>query len=329
MIEKNLARQKTTKTYYGLGTKINLTLFGNVTDSQLNASNQLIAYYEDLLTVNRPHSEVMAINQAAGKQPVQVSDATYTLTKRALQLSRQRFGFNATIGPLVKLWRIGFAGAQVPTQTAINERLKIIDPDQTNFDDQNLTIFLKQPGMELDLGGIAKGYIADRVADYWRAYGRRSGMIDLGGNLLLVGDAPTHTDGLWRIGVQEPNSKRGQSILNVAIGPCSAVTSGIYERHLEAAGHSYHHILDSQTGYPKENDLASVTIFSKKSIDGEIETARLFFAGQPIPGWAVDRPDIYGAVFVTKDKRVTIVGLENATVTLLDDTYQVKSVVKK
>ncbi len=265
----------------------------------------------------------MAVNDAAGDHAVSVSDATYSLTKRAIQLSRQNFGFNATIGPLVKLWKIGFTDAHVPTDSQIHDRLALIDPLQADFNDADLSIFLKRAGMELDLGGIAKGYIADRIADYWRAYGKRAGMIDLGGNLLLVGDSPAHPDGKWRVGIQAPSSERGKAILSVKIGPCSAVTSGIYERHLEAGGKSYHHILDPQTGYPRQNNLAGVTIFSKASIDGEIETARLFFAGQPVPGWAADRPDLYGAVFVTKDKRVTVVGLKDANVTVLDPSYQV------
>lgn len=300
-----------------------MTLFGDAKASQLDASNRLVAYYENLLTVNREGSEVMAVNDAAGDHAVSVSDATYSLTKRAIQLSRQNFGFNATIGPLVKLWKIGFTDAHVPTDSQIHDRLALIDPLQADFNDADLSIFLKRAGMELDLGGIAKGYIADRIADYWRAYGKRAGMIDLGGNLLLVGDSPAHPDGKWRVGIQAPSSERGKAILSVKIGPCSAVTSGIYERHLEAGGKSYHHILDPQTGYPRQNNLAGVTIFSKASIDGEIETARLFFAGQPVPGWAADRPDLYGAVFVTKDKRVTVVGLKDANVTVLDPSYQV------
>ena len=300
-----------------------MTLFGDAKASQLDASNRLVAYYENLLTVNREGSEVMAVNDAAGDHAVSVSDATYSLTKRAIQLSRQNFGFNATIGPLVKLWKIGFTDAHVPTDSQIHDRLALIEPLQADFNDADLSIFLKRAGMELDLGGIAKGYIADRIADYWRAYGKRAGMIDLGGNLLLVGDSPAHPDGKWRVGIQAPSSERGKAILSVKIGPCSAVTSGIYERHLEAGGKSYHHILDPQTGYPRQNNLAGVTIFSKASIDGEIETARLFFAGQPVPGWAADRPDLYGAVFVTKDKRVTVVGLKDANVTVLDPSYQV------
>ena len=130
-----------------------------------------------------------------------------------------------------------------------------------------------------------------------------------------------HADGQWRVGIQDPTTDRGNAIASVTIGPCSAVTSGIYERHLEFNGQSYHHILDSKTGYPRQNDLESVTVFSKTSIDGEIETTRLFFAGQPIPGWAANRPDIYGAIFVTKQREIQVVGLPTERVTLLDKRF--------
>lgn len=319
----NFARQPRHIGHRALGTDIDLTLLGASSDAPLQAACDLIDQYEDRLTVNREHSEVMAINQAAGKFPVQVSAGTYTLVKQAVLLSRQHFGFNALIGPLVKLWRIGFDNAQVPTDSEIQARLTLIDPEQVVFNDAELSVFLTMPGMELDLGGIAKGYIADRIEDYWHAFGERAGMINLGGNLLMVGSSPLHADGLWRIGIQDPTTKRGNAIASVTIGPCSAVTSGIYERHLEFNGKSYHHILDSKTGYPRQNNLESVTIFSKASIDGEIETTRLFFAGQPVPGWAADRPDIYGAIFVNKQRQLTIVGLPHDAVTLLDDSFTI------
>jgi len=316
-----LAQQRRHLFHHALGTDIDLTLFGSDSDHYLAEARALIDQYEDRLTVNRVTSEVMAINHAAGKSPVQVSAATYTLVKQAVTLSQQNFGFNALIGPLVKLWRIGFDNAQVPSETAVNGRLPLIDPNQVVCNDADLSVFLAKPGMELDLGGIAKGYIADRIQDYWKAYGQRAGMINLGGNLLMVGASPLHADGLWRVGIQDPTTPRGTAIASVAIGACSAVTSGIYERHLEFNGKSYHHILDSQTGYPRQNDLESVTIFSKASIDGEIETTRLFFAGQPVPDWAVDRPDIYGAIFVTKQRELQVVGLPADSVTLLDPSF--------
>ncbi|MDV0430353.1 FAD:protein FMN transferase [Lactiplantibacillus sp. DA1] len=315
------AQQRQHQAHHALGTDIDLTLFGSDSDHYLQAACQLIDHYEDRLTVNRTASEVMAINHAAGQHPVQVSAATYTLVHQAVALSRQNFGFNALIGPLVKLWHIGFDNAHVPEQPAINERLTLTDPNQVNCNDNDFSVYLKVKGMELDLGAIAKGYIADRIQDYWESFGQRAGMINLGGNLLMVGTSPLHADGQWRVGIQDPTTDRGNAIASVTIGPCSAVTSGIYERHLEFNGQSYHHILDSKTGYPRQNDLESVTVFSKTSIDGEIETTRLFFAGQPIPGWAANRSDIYGAIFVTKQREIQVVGLPTERVTLLDKRF--------
>lgn len=130
--------------------------------------------------------------------------------------------------------------------------------------------------MEIDLGAIAKGYIADRIQDLWHAYGIACGIINLGGNLLMVGKPPHHCDGLWRIGLRSPFSDNDEPIAVVTMPPCSAVTSGIYERRLTSGQKSYHHILDSNTGYPRENNLNSVTVFSKKSVTAEIETTRLF-----------------------------------------------------
>lgn len=105
----------------------------------------------------------MDVNDAAGIKPVAVSDSTYQLTKLAIKTSQENFGFNALIGPLVKLWKIGFSGANVPPKEAIASQLSLIDPTQVELDDDKFTIFLKQAGMQLDLGAIAKGYIADRI----------------------------------------------------------------------------------------------------------------------------------------------------------------------
>ncbi|GBG93649.1 thiamine biosynthesis lipoprotein [Ligilactobacillus salitolerans] len=318
----NIAAKPLSKQYYGLGTTINLTTFGTTTAADLDTAYDLIAYYEDLLTVNRSESELMAVNQAAGSRPVQVSAGVYSLTKRAIAVSRQQLGFNAAIGPLVKLWDIGFNDAHVPSQAEINQTLTVIDPNQIELNDRDQTIFLKQAGMQLDLGGIAKGFIADRIKDLWAARGINSGLIDLGGNLLLVGPQPSHADGLWRVGVQAPQDQRGQAVAVVKTPACSVVTSGIYERHLDINGKTYHHILDSLTGYPRSNDLASVTVFSKYSIDGEIQTTELFFAGQPQAGWAQDDPDIYGAVFVTKDNKILVSGLDPANIQVIAPGFE-------
>ena len=300
---KNLALEQQVGQHHALGTSITLQIFGALDKSVINDSFTLIDHYEDLLTVNRDVSEVMDVNHAAGKHPVQVSSGTYDLIKLAVEESRKNFGFNALIGPVVKLWAIGFKDAHVPTDDQIKERMKLIDPFSVDLNDVDQTVFLKKSGMELDLGGIAKGWIADRIKDYWMAYGVHAGIINLGGNILLVGDSPKRTSGQWSVGVQDPKEPRGNNIASVMVPECSAVTSGTYERYLVVDGHKYHHLIDPRTGYPVETDLAGVTTFTKYSVEAEIECKRLFFAGKPLAGWH-DDPDRIGAVFVYNDEHV-------------------------
>lgn len=303
MIE-NLSLEQKAGQHHALGTSITLQIFGARDNDLINKSFALIDHYEDLLTVNRDKSEVMDVNHAAGKHPVQVSSATYDLIKLAVKESRANFGFNALIGPVVKLWAIGFKNAHVPTPEQIKARMKLIDPFSVDLDDTNQTVFLKKPGMELDLGGIAKGWIADRIRDFWRAYGVHAGIINLGGNILLVGDSPKRSNGQWVVGVQDPKEPRGKNITSVMVPECSAVTSGTYERYLEVDGHKYHHLIDPRTGYPVETNLAGVTTFTKDSVEAEIECKRLFFAGKPVENWH-NNPDRIGAIFVYNDEHVT------------------------
>ena len=227
-MNNELMAQRHVMTHHALGTRINLTIFGNKYFSLLKKSMDLIDHYEDQLTVNRNESEVMSVNHGAGKTPKMVSPTTFDLIELAVKYSRENFGFNALIGPLVKLWKIGFAGAHVPSDAEIKERLKLIDPYKVLLNREARTVYLEEPGMELDLGGIAKGYIADRIRDLWIEAGVPAGIIDLGGNLLFVGKSPRRDDGQWIIGVQDPQLHRGENLATVLEPACSAVTSGIY-----------------------------------------------------------------------------------------------------
>lgn len=303
MTKDELLAQRHTMVHRALGTKITLTIYGDHYYPLLAQSMRLIDQYEDRLTVNRPESEVMTINHSAGRVPKMVSQSTYDLIKLAVQASRENFGFNALIGPLVKLWKIGFVGAHVPADSEIQQRLQLTDPYKAILDDDYRTVFLEEPGMELDLGGIAKGYIADRIKDFWEQAGVPAGIIDLGGNLLFVGQSPRRTDGQWMIGVQDPRLKRGEDLEVVRQPACSAVTSGIYERFLEVNGKKYHHLLDPRTGYPLQTELSSVTVFTDQSVRGELEAKRLFFHGHPLPDWRKQNGNL-GVVFVKRDETV-------------------------
>lgn len=260
-----------------MGTTNQITLFGTDDERYLDDAIRFVNHYEDLLTVNRPASAVMNINHAAGQSPVVVPPAVYQLIKRAVTVSNQHFGFNAAIGPLVKLWHIGFADARVPSDLEIGQRRELIGSDEIVLDDERLSVYLPQAGMELDLGAIAKGYIADRLQDYLRSQGHVAAIINFGGNIVLMNAAPHKADGHWRIGVRDPLVRHGETIGLLTTTATSVVTSGVAERHLVADGQTYHHIIDPETGYPHDNELASVTVISPESIDGEIETTRLFF----------------------------------------------------
>ena len=307
---KTLALEQQVGQHHALGTSITLQVFGARDKKVINDSFALIDHYEDILTVNRDESEVMDVNHAAGKKAVQVSSGTYDLIKLAVEESRENFGFNALIGPIVKLWSIGFKNAHVPEPEQIKERMKLIDPYSVDLNDLDQTVYLRKAGMELDLGGIAKGWIADRIRDLWRAYGVHAGIINLGGNILLVGDSPKKANGQWSVGVQDPKEPRGKNITSVMVPQCSAVTSGTYERYLEVAGHKYHHLIDPRTGYPVETNLAGVTTFTKDSVEAEIECKRLFFAGKPLAGWH-DNPDRIGAIFVYNDEHIEYDNFQN------------------
>ena len=147
--------------------------------------------------------------------------------------------------------------------------MSLTNPDDVVLDDANQTVFLTKKGMELDLGGIAKGYIADRIRDLWRAYDVRAGIINLGGNVLFVNSSPKRASGEWILGVQDPKKKRGDNLTTATVHECSAVTSGTYERFLEINGKKYHHIIDPKTGYPVQTHVAGVTLFTRDSVQAE------------------------------------------------------------
>ncbi|MBD8215885.1 FAD:protein FMN transferase [Erwinia persicina] len=281
---------------------------------------RLIKQQENLFTVNRAHSEVMAINHAAGRHPVVVSPPVYQLIRRASEVSRlPGSSFNFAIGPLVKRWKIGFQGHTVPPESELKTLLALTDPHQVVLDDAEHSVFLQQAGMEIDLGAIAKGYIADVVRDYLHQQNVDCALINLGGNVQTLGHPGEQG---WSIGLKQPFAEPEALIGVIAVSHQSVVTSGVYERYFELEGRRYHHILDPHTGVPLDNELLSVTIVSADSIDGDIWTTLLYGMGVE-KSLAVLRntPDIE-AIFVTRDRQVICSSQRTYRFTLLDDSYR-------
>lgn len=282
-----------------------------------------IKQQEDLLTVNRAHSEVMAINQAAGKHPVVVSQPVFNLIKRAREVSLLEGScFNFAIGPVVKCWKIGFQGHSVPPADELRALLALTDPHHVVLNAQDCSVWLEKAGMEIDLGAIAKGYIADVVRQFLYQHHVYHALINLGGNVLALGRPQNGGQAGWAVGLQKPFGDNGELIGVIHVANKSVVTSGIYERYFECDGRLYHHILDPKTGYPLDNELLSVTIISDASIDGDIYTTLIYGLGVEKGMAYLSRLPHIDAIFVTKDRRVILSSPQQYDFTLLDAEYE-------
>lgn len=164
---------------------------------------------------------------------------------------------------------------------------------------QEHKVLFMEEGMSIELGAIAKGYIADKIKAYLIEQGVGSATINLGGNMLCVGTKPSGAP--FRIGIQKPFADHSQVVGIVDIDDLSVVSSGIYERYITVDGKQYHHILNPATGYPYENGLVSVTIISPKSVDGDALSTSCFCLGLEDGMKLVEsQPDCYG-IFITSD----------------------------
>ena len=259
-----------------MGASITLMIFHEDAQNLLLQSEQLLHLYKNRFSANDADSELMEINLQAGKKAVQVHPELFELIELGKKHSiAANSHLNIAIGPLVQTWRIGFSDAKLPSEEEIQRLLKITDPEEIVLNDSNREVYLSKEGMRIDLGALAKGYIADKLKEFLIEQGVQSGIIDLGGNILTIGENPTFQRP-WRIGIQNPALDRGEHVAVIEVSDASVVTSGIYERQLVVDGKTYHHIFDRTTGYPMETELVSITIVAEKSVDCEIWTTRLF-----------------------------------------------------
>jgi FAD:protein FMN transferase len=242
-----------------MGTLVEVTLVGD--DNKIKAAAESIfeeiKRVENLSSFHNP-SELTKINDAAGKGPVKANGELLNLIGEALKIARQTDGaFDPTVGALTRLWQFSGPGEpRVPSESEIKEALTKVGWDRVRIDPLTETILLPDAGMALDLGGIAKGYTLNRVAEVIAKSGASSALVNIGGDILAMGEKQAGNP--WRVGVEDPRNPRGI----VAVAPLKdrvIVTSGDYERFFMKDGKRYHHIIDPRTGYPA-NNLRSVTL---------------------------------------------------------------------
>ena len=274
------------------------------TDQLLNDVFDLLHIYNQRFSANDVNSELMQVNHAAGKHPVPVDPELFELIQIGKEQSLLPAShLNIALGPLVQTWRIGFADARIPNNAEVTHALSLTNPQLIELDPLSCTVFLAKRGMKLDLGCLAKGYIADKIAEYLKSQHVTSALINLGGNIKTIG-ANVLTGKPWQIGIQDPQQPRGTNLAVLPIRSQSVVTSGTYERKLQVNGQTYHHILDRDTGYPVDTQLASITIISDNSLDGEIWTTRLYGEKPNQLLARVEQEKGIEALIVTTDNRV-------------------------
>lgn len=275
---------------------------------QGEAMDEALAYIEDmenLLSTTIEGSDVDRINKAAGQEAVKVDKRTFEVIELAVAQAKASQGkFDISIGAVTNLWQIGSEKARVPEASEIEAALPHIDYRRIQLDKEKQTVRIEE-GMALELGAISKGYIADQVKALFRKRGISTAIINLGGNVVVMGTSPKNEDG-WQVGVQDPDSTRGATVGAVPVTDRSIVTSGIYERYLEDNGNIYHHIMDPETGYPVDNNISGVTVFTKESVQGDALSTTLFLLGIEEGLAYVEKLDDVEVVYIDKDHGVHI-----------------------
>lgn len=290
-----------TKIIYLMGTKISLYLKAEGAQMLADKAEAMLIRYNDIFSANSDHSQLASLKKSAAIAPQQVDEELYELIKIGKNHSLSENSYlNIAIGPLIKLWKIGFDEAHIPEKEAIDNVLALLKPENIQLDDDNKTVYLLKSGMEIDLGAIAKGYFADKVMEFFKDNGVVSAMVDMGGNVLVYGESPSE-GGDWKVGIQNPFLPRGNVAALVSIRDQSVVTSGIYERVLEKEGSKYHHIFNSRTGLPIDNNIASLTVIADRSLDCDIYTTKFFGLDAASIIRKVNTMNDLGAVVITVD----------------------------
>lgn len=305
-----------------LGTVCRVNLYEGGTARLYGEIFSRLREIEELMSANLAGSEVDRINQNAGIGPVRVHREVLEVIEAALGYAELSGGaFDPTVGPLVKLWNIGSEAARVPEEEEIRRALDLVNWRDLVVDREESTVFLRRPGMALDLGAIAKGYAADEAAAIIQKNRLPRGIIDLGGNIVAYGERRGKLP--WRIGVQSPEEGRGAALGVLEVRNKTVVTSGVYERYLEAEGKRYHHILSTQDGYPAATGLLSVTIIAERSIDGDGLSTVCFALGYEKSMAILETLPGVEAIFVFEDKRVRATEGASAWFTLTNPDYKV------
>jgi len=256
-----------------------------------------------LLNFYSEDSEISTINRHAGDKPVKVSPETFEIIEKAVYVSENTEGaFDVTVGPLVRLW--DFQKKIIPYKVTVKEKLKLVGYKNIVIDRNTSTVLIKKKGMQIDLGGIIKGYAADKAVEILKQQGIKAGIVAVAGDIKTFGVRPDN--GLWKVGIQNSRQKtdKDEIMATVGISDMAISTSGDYQKFFIKDGRRYHHILNPKTGYP-DNECRSVTIISKDAAFTDAFATGICILGRKKGMDTLNRLGLDG-VIVAKDGKIHV-----------------------
>lgn len=301
---------------YALDTYVRVSLYGCGSQELAKKAVGLCDYYEKIFSRTDENSLLTMLNEAGSlsqddaeqwQNDTDISedgigdayDSLYELIDSGLAYSGLTDGaLDVTIEPLSSLWNFSSGENILPDEHDIEEAQKAVDYTKVDINGSEIAL----NGTRIDLGAIAKGYIADAICRYLVSEGVDSAIVDLGGNIACVGHKPDGSG--FTVGVKKPFDDNGGIIQTLNISDMSVVTSGVYERYFYVGDSFYHHIIDSQTGYPCDNGLLSVTIISESSLQCDCLSTGCFVMGMDKAMELVDSMDDVYAIFIDTDYQV-------------------------
>lgn len=289
---------------FKLDTYITITVYDNVSKDVLNGCLDICDKYELMFSRTLPESTLYKVNHhELSTIPAELAQVIQT----GLDYGTTSCGsFDITIGSVSSLWDFTSDNPHIPADSLIKNALSYVNYQNVTIspseNDSNMYNIDLPQGTVIDVGAIAKGYIADRIKDYLIENKVEHAIINLGGNVLLVGGKTDSTD--FNIGIQKPFSGSDELLTTLNLNDKSAVSSGTYERSFEYKGKVYHHILNPSTGYPYDNGLSQVTIISDDSFTGDILSTTCFSMGLDKGMKLVESLENVEAIFVTSDNSI-------------------------
>ena len=322
--------EKISRNSFSMNTLISMSVYAD--DKKiLDEAYTLLNKLDKELSMYDSSSDISKINFNAGVSSVKVPGEVVEVLKDSLRLYKLTDGvFNPLIGPVTKLWKINESGGVIPTQESLDLAIKLSDIKNLEIDEGENKIFLKAQGCVLDLGGIAKGYASDKIAEFFKSSGIKSALIDLGGNVYVVGKK-LEDDSNWNIGVRDPSAPYNSPALVLSVHDTSIITSGGYERFKVIDGKKYTHFFDVKTGNAISNDLLSATIVTPDgSLADGLATAFMASGYEKSLEILKNIPADTGVVFIRYiNDGLEIIATENLREAISREKYKITYIASK